>query len=445
MNPLSPSEQRAGGALDALDATREAIVSLGTEIQALRAELLATRAENGRLLAQNQAASARLGDLDSQNQLLNASVEEHKTKVQQLDAQTQQLCDTRDALEAQLAAQKQGNESMHAEILKLYRELRAADLPTLILRIGLSLTGAEAGLFVEPDGDGTLASVGLDELPAEIREALYDYSRRAAQDEAPFICNDSNELPDGSNLVNLAAMPVALKDETRGVILIANKRSGPFSEEDTDILLAIGRHASLAMENSRLHCELGEAYAGTVAVLADAIEAKDAYTRGHCQSVSEVAVEVASRLGFNAKAQDEIRYAALLHDIGKIGVPDGILLKPGKLLPEEFSIIQKHAAIGRDLVARVPGLAPIAEVILHHHEKWDGSGYPDGLAGEGIPIGARIIGAVDALDAMTTPRPYREAVSHAIAMEEMRRCSGSHFDPQIVELVTEVMALRNVL
>jgi HD-GYP domain-containing protein (c-di-GMP phosphodiesterase class II) len=135
----------------------------------------------------------------------------------------------------------------------------------------------------------------------------------------------------------------------------------------------------------------------------------------------------------------------LLHDIGKIGVPDGILLKPGRLLPEEYQVIQRHTAIGSDLVSRVPSLESIATTILHHHERIDGTGYPNGLSGENISLASRIIGVVDAFDAMTTPRPYREPVSPQEALEELRRCSGTQFDEGVVDLITVVLAERTEL
>ena len=125
-------------------------------------------------------------------------------------------------------------------------------------------------------------------------------------------------------MVNLSALPVAAKGKSSGVLLLANKRSGDFNEQDTKLLLSIGQHAGIALENVRLHHELNEAYASTIAVLADAIQAKDAYTRGHCESVMRLAVEVGRRLQLRGEKLDEVRYSALLHDVGKIGVPDGI-------------------------------------------------------------------------------------------------------------------------
>jgi len=345
-------------------------------------------------------------------------------------------------LEARLAEQAQQKSAIQRELLELYSDLRAEDLPSLILRIGVKLTGAEAGLYVDGSGDKTLADIGLEELPPSVTKALCDFTRQVAQSEEPLVRNDSDNLPDGSNLINMAAMPVAVQGHLKGVLLVANKRSGDFTDEDTDLLLSIGSHAGIALENNRLHCELSENFLATIAVLADAIKAKDPYTRGHCESVAEIAVCIAQKLGWKHEEMDTLRYAALLHDIGKIGIPDGILMKPGRLLPEEHMVIQRHSIIGRDLVCRVRALKDVAPIILHHHERMDGSGYPDGLHGEEIALAARIISVVDAYDAMTSPRPYRSAVSPPEALEELRRHAGSQFDTDIVDIIHNVLEER---
>jgi len=345
-------------------------------------------------------------------------------------------------LEARLAEQVQQKSALQRELLELYSDLRADDLPSLILRIGVKLTGAEAGLYVDGSGDKTLADIGLEDLPESVTKALCDFTRQVAQSEEPLVRNDSDNLPDGSNLINMAAMPVTVQGHLKGVLLVANKRSGDFTDEDTDLLLSIGSHAGIALENNRLHCELSENFLSTIAVLADAIKAKDPYTRGHCESVAEIAVCIAQKLGWKHEDLETLRYAALLHDIGKIGIPDGILMKPGRLLPEEHLVIQRHSLIGRDLVCRVRALKDVAPIILHHHERMDGSGYPDGLHGEEIAIAARIISVVDAYDAMTSPRPYRNAVSPPEALEELRRHAGSQFDTNIVDIIHNVLEER---
>ena len=135
-----------------------------------------------------------------------------------------------------------------------------------------------------------------------------------------------------------------------------------------------------------------------------------------------------------------MRYAALLHDIGKIGIPDGILMKPGMLTPEERLLIERHPIIGADLISRVASLHKVAPIVRHHHEKVDGTGYPDGLTGDDIPLGSRIIAVVDALNAMTTQRPYRSPISRPEALAELRRCAGGQFDPRVVEAVESLLA-----
>jgi putative nucleotidyltransferase with HDIG domain len=401
-----------------LERTHDAILTLGSENEMLRQQLEAAR---------------------GQVAFMGGELEQVRQENLRLAFQCERMEEQGNVLEVQLSQERDNNRALAEHVRDLHFDLDAEDLPNLALKMAMRLTGAEVGLFTEADGDGALARVGFDHLQDFLVEAIFDFSRRTARTEQPTVENEPENLPDGAGLVNLAALPFAVKGELRGVLLLANKRSGPFTEEECKILLAIGQHAGLAMENTRLHRQVKEAYVSTVAVLADAIEAKDAYTRGHCEGVSRVAVEVARRLGLEKEELDIVRYAALLHDVGKIGIPDGILLKPGKLMAEEFSIIQKHSSIGRDLVTRVPALSHLGDVILHHHEKFDGSGYPEGLDGENIPLVSRIIGIVDAFDAMTTPRPYRDPIGHIEAFEEMRRCAGTHFDPRIVEIVTEVL------
>jgi len=454
----------SGGALALLKSTRvtsahdfealeESIMAQDAYIQNLLRELEQSRAHAAGLEERCEQLKGERAHLHhereqvgAENAALHTHVEElkaHKTHLEghhaQLQDEVARLHGHEADLEETVARLHERNAGMHRELVSVYTDLRTEGLPELVLKLAAGLTGAESGLFTQADGDGTLAQLHLSDMEEMLVGALYDFSRRASDSDEPLVENDAKKLPDGAGLVNLAALPVAAKGKKRGVLLLCNKRSGPFTEDDTQTLLAIGQHAGLAMENARLHDELGEAYAATIAVLADAIQAKDAYTRGHCEGVSKLAVEVGRRLGLVDDQLEQVRYAALLHDVGKIGIPDGILLKPSKLMAEEFMIIQKHPQIGRDIVARVAALSGLADVILHHHEKWDGSGYPEGLAGEGIPLLSRIVGAVDAFDAMTTPRPYRSPVEGAIAVEELRRCAGSQFDPRIVELVADIV------
>ena len=441
--PTQPSASAA--ALAALDGARHQLENAHSAILALGTEKEAAAHQRDKMRAQFEALQLEVEQLRVQldkhlveNESLghqNAALEEHARAA---GAENARLNHHVADLVRQNETKEREKDELFAQVLDLH-DLQIDDLPTLIIEMARQLTGAEVGLFTQADGDDVIASLGMNDLEPLIANALFDFTRRVKTENAPLVENDGDKLPDGSGLVNLSALPVAAKGKESGVLLLANKRSGDFNEQDTRLLLSIGQHAGIALENVRLHHELNEAYASTIAVLADAIEAKDAYTRGHCESVMRLAVEVGRRLHLKGEKLDEVRYSALLHDIGKIGVPDGILLKPGKLMDEEFLIIQKHPAIGRDLVARVPTLMRLTDAILHHHEKWDGSGYPEGLAGEGIPLAARIVGAVDAFDAMTTPRPYRNPVSHGEALAEMKRCAGTQFDPNIVNLIDQIL------
>ncbi len=182
-----------------------------------------------------------------------------------------------------------------------------------------------------------------------------------------------------------------------------------FESLDDDVLLAVGDHAGAVLQNARLHGDLRSAYLSTIRVLAGAIELKDPGLRGHSDAVSEYVLAVADRLEFEPRRREALIFASLLHDVGKLGISERILLKPGSLTDEERSVIELHPRIGYQLVRQVPALEEIAPAVLHHHERFDGNGYPGHLRGETIPLEARIIAVADAFSAMTSNRPYSEA------------------------------------
>ena len=223
------------------------------------------------------------------------------------------------------------------------------------------------------------------------------------------------------------------------------------SQRDTYLVLfslpLIGLLAYFARERrSRIDhaLELSHAYRGTALLLGDVVEADDAYTGLHSRDVVSLVLDVCDHLDLNARERRDAEFAALLHDVGKIRIPSEIINKPGKLTDEEFEVIKTHTVEGEKLLSQVGGLlGNVGHIVRSCHEDWDGTGYPDGLAGEAIPRVARIVRACDAFSAMTTDRSYRKALPVEDAIAELRRCSGTDFDPEVVEaLATSVELTR---
>ena len=200
--------------------------------------------------------------------------------------------------------------------------------------------------------------------------------------------------------------------------------------EIRELTSAFNRAAAAILDGRR---SLQGAYVGFIGALASAIDARDPYTSGHSGRVSELACATAVAIGITGRALDEIRIGGLLHDIGKIGVPDHILQKPGRLTIEEFSIVKQHPVTGKKILEGVSGFKAYLGAVELHHENWDGTGYPRGLGGEEVPLAARIIHIVDAYDAMTSDRPYRKGMSHEEAISILNRYAGKQFDPALVK------------
>jgi HD-GYP domain-containing protein (c-di-GMP phosphodiesterase class II) len=226
-------------------------------------------------------------------------------------------------------------------------------------------------------------------------------------------------------------IPLKIRDRVIGRFWLSKLVSDSISDEDAKMLQTLASQAAIAIENAKLFEKTQEAYYDTITSLAHALEARDPYTKGHSERVTEYSLLVARRLCLDEKTTTIIRYAGLLHDIGKIGISDEILHKPQRLDPDDFERIKAHSDFGNAILGPLRFLQESQEVVRHHHEHWDGSGYPDGIAGDLIPLAARIIGVADAFDAMTSDRPYRKALSQEAALAELERGSGSQFDPII--------------
>ena len=191
--------------------------------------------------------------------------------------------------------------------------------------------------------------------------------------------------------------------------------------------------ARIQRSDELMVAQLKTAYKDSLFVLANAIERRDSYTHAHMRRLNEYARLLANELDWDQEQLEDLEFGAILHDIGKIYVPEAVLQKEGKLSDEEMDDMRKHPEVGAHMIKDIPYLASAAPMVLYHHERWDGNGYPEGLSGEEIPMGARVLSVADAFDAMTSNRPYRDALSSEVAYQEILNCSGTQFDPQIVE------------
>ena len=224
-----------------------------------------------------------------------------------------------------------------------------------------------------------------------------------------------------------------------GVLNIEAVEPEAFHEADAVLVETIVASLGGAVHRAELIADLERAFTTTLAALTSTVEAKDDYTAAHGQDVAGMSERVALRIGLTVAEARDVGYAAMLHDVGKIAVPSEILLKPGPLSEAEWVLMRSHAAIGGELVSRIDAFAHLAPAVRASHERWDGGGYPDGLAGEEIPLAARIITACDTYDAIVTDRPYRPARTPVQALAELRRVAGGQLDERVVEaLVLEL-------
>jgi len=240
------------------------------------------------------------------------------------------------------------------------------------------------------------------------------------------------EVANESGFRSSAAAAIVLDGEVLGALVIHYEEAREFSSEELRALERIADQAAVAVANARQREALQNLGLETAMVLSNVIETRDAYTGDHCQRLVEYAGLTARLLTLHVREIETIKLGAALHDVGKIVVPDSILMKPEKLTPDEYAKIKQHCYYGSQICKKVPFLKPVHDIVYHHHEFYDGHGYPDGIAGESIPLGSRIVSIVDAYDAMTSDRPYRKAMPRDNALSVLEKGAGTQWDPEIV-------------
>ena len=305
---------------------------------------------------------------------------------------------------------------------------------------------ALAALYREKGANTELRVVPLGSMPLDdhrLVDLYQHFERDLADGREAVIANDCAASEDLRGLVpgvdNMILVPLCQGKKLYGIIAAFNKRNGvEFYSTDVKLVASISGTIAIFVENAHLYDDLQQLMLGTIRAMVSSIDAKDPYTCGHSERVAMIAKRIALQMGLPNEDVERIHLAGLLHDIGKIGVPERILLKKGRLEPDEFEEMKAHPTIGARILAGVRELEDVMPGVLHHHERLDGRGYPKGLDRTAMPLDSRIIGLADSLDAMTSNRVYRRALSAEKAEQEIRRCTGTQFDVRCVDALMEI-------
>jgi len=322
----------------------------------------------------------------------------------------------------------------------------------LVMEAAISESESDRGSIMLLEKDGYLrikSSVGIPKkILAKIKRQKIGHgiAGKVAKSGQPIIINEGQSMPAaakkalrGLGLMSAVSIPILSDHKILGVLNLGKRRFKPFfDKEDAELLLILAYEAGAAISNCYLFEEVHELYTGSIISLAAAIDARDHYTHGHSNNVANIATATARKLKLDKENVNNIYFASMLHDIGKIGIPDKVLLKRGKLTEKEFNVIKRHPIYGVKILKHIPRLSPIVPIIYHEHERYDGKGYVEGLRGKKIPVESRIIAVADAYEAMTSNRPYRKAMSKRKAIEEIKKNSGTQFDPKVVKAFLEV-------
>ena len=343
---------------------------------------------------------------------------------------------------------------------RLLSELNIERLMDIIVREASKYTGAErASLMLMNKDDGSLslkASIGVEMDIAEtvkIRPGE-GIAGRVAESMTPLLLDHRMDLdPTLQDMMNkreirsALCMPIIIKGELLGVLNLAKVTEGrPFTNSDMEMVSVLCGQAGIAIENARLYEKVESSYIGIIATLASTMEARDPHTAGHAIRMAEYCRSIAVELGISGHSVETVYRAALLHDIGKIGIPDHILLKITRLTDDEYRIMKGHSEIGVKILEGIADFKEEGILVRHHHEYYNGNGYPNGLRGEDIPLGSRIIAIADAYEAMTnTMRPYRKAIQPVEAVAELTRMSDIQFDPRVVDAFVTVLAGKGTI
>jgi len=302
------------------------------------------------------------------------------------------------------------------------------DKGQLFFEVALGEKGEIVKRFQLKMGEGIAGWVAVHGEPLIVPQAVED----------PRFFKDVDQTSDFITH-NIICVPLRIKEDVIGVIQGINKREGTFTEDDLELFQSFAHQIAIALDNARLYEELNEMARKLVEGLSEAIEKRDSYSGGHPQRVLKICMAIAKYLPLTPEEKRQLTLAAILHDIGKVGITDHILSKNGMLTVEEMEIMKEHPRAGAEIVGHIKQLRPILPGIQYHHEHYDGSGYPEGLQGEEIPLIARIIAVADTFDAIIHERSYQKGMSRSTAVAEITANAGTQFDPHMVEAFAQAL------
>ena len=339
---------------------------------------------------------------------------------------------------SELLAEAKDIQGLSDATLRAILEVTAADRAALVLRRRDPATGeAEVAASRSRTASNAQFTVSRTLVADVIEKGVSTFAHDALADD---------RFADGQSVIqqnvrSVMCVPLRTTDDVLGALYVDSlSGAGRFNEADLELLSAIGNQAGVALHRVRLLSELERLLLDTIRAIAATIDAKDGYTHRHSERVAMLAHRLGQELQLGAEELETVQLSGLLHDVGKIAVPDAILNKPGRLTPEEFEEMKKHPGHGARILENIQNASVQAVLpgVKHHHEKWDGSGYPDGLKGEDIPLLARLLGVADFFDALTSARSYRAAMSSEVAVDLIAKSAGTHFESSLADLVVRL-------
>ncbi len=379
--------------------------------------------------------------------------------IQDLSSLSESITDMQDTLTKQVRHSQRQLDALMG-VGEIINSAKGSDIVlNNVMDTVIALMQAERGLIMLRNENGdfmTEAARGMDQVNLEGEDFAVSQTivKRVAESGVGVLTTNAQEDPRferqlsvvAHNLRSIICVPLKLKEEIIGVIFVDSRmHSGLFDKSDLELLSAFANQAAVAIDNARMiedlekvNQELRIAYDETIRGWALALELRDRETEGHTQRVTDLTLRLAEKLGVPEEEMEHIRRGALLHDIGKMAIPDMVLLKQGEFNLTERKFMELHPEIAKDMLENIEFLHPAMDIPYYHHEKWDGSGYPKNLRGEEIPFAARIFAVADVWDALTSQRPYRPPIDPDKVRNFIHEKSGTHFDPKVVEAFLEM-------